>query len=186
MVKKYMRLFFPLAVMIFLLLAGCTQENAGDKNNNNKPPASKPVQKEITLYFSDSEATGLIGEKRMVEVKDSAQLPEIIVKELIAGPKDNSLQPTFPAETRLLSVTVEDKTASVDFSQDLIDKHWGGSTGETLTIMSLVNSLTELSDIEQVQIMIEGEKVETLKGHWDISEPISRDPNIILDQNTDK
>lgn len=183
--KKHLKLIFSLAMIAFLLLAGCSQESANGGKNNN-PPESKPIEKEITLYFSDSNATGLIGEKRMVEIENTAQLPEAIVKELIVGPDKSGLQPTFPPEARLLSLTIDNKTALVDFSQDMIDKHWGGSTGETLTIMSLVNSLTELSEIEQVQIMIEGEKIDSLLGHWDTSQPIGRDSNIILKNGDDK
>ena len=69
--------------------------------------------------------------------------------------------------------------ATVDFSKELKTKHWGGSTGESMTIMSIVNSLTELPGIEKVQILIEGQKEDTLAGHWDLSSPISRDESII-------
>ena len=51
-----------------------------------------------------------------------------------------------------------------------------------MTIMSLVNSLTELSEIEKVQMMVEGEEIDSLLGHWDTSQPIERDTKIILDR----
>jgi len=46
----------------------------------------------------------------------------------------------------------------------------------------LTGHLTELDSIDEIQILIEGEKQETLAGHWDISKPITRDEKIIQKQ----
>jgi len=48
-----------------------------------------------------------------------------------------------------------------------------------MTIYSLVNSLTDLQGIQQVQLLVEGQKLETLKGHLEISQPLTRNPDII-------
>ncbi|KUG03661.1 spore germination protein [hydrocarbon metagenome] len=175
---KFRVLILSSILILGLLITGCTPSDQTGDPDNNQPPAA--TEQELTLYFAEAGANGLVAEKRTIEVEDPGQLSSLIVQELIAGPVNDSLYPTIPPETKLISVKLEAGTAMVDFSQEIISKHWGGSTGETMTIMSLVNSLTELSEVERVQILVEGEVVDSLLGHWDSSEPIERDESLIL------
>ncbi|NLB88106.1 MAG: GerMN domain-containing protein, partial [Syntrophomonadaceae bacterium] len=157
------------------------------ENNPNKPPLTPTQQKEtvneeITLYFGDDQAEYLIPEQRIVQVEKNAsdeKLVKVIIDELIAGPKDQSLRPTIPPEPRLLSVEINNKIATLNFKEEIRTKHWGGSAGETMTITSIVNTVTELNSIEKVQILIEGEVQDSLIGHWYIGEPIERSEEII-------
>ncbi len=177
--QKLIGLFLSVLLILGLFISGCTPtEKTGDSNNTQPPPTAEQV--ELTLYFAEEGAAGLTAEQREVEIENLEELPSMVVEELIVGPKNNNLYPTIPSETQLLSLVVEDGTAMVDFSQDIISKHWGGSAGETMTIMSLVDSLTELSEIDRVQILVEGEKIDSLLGHWDTSQPLERDESIIL------
>ncbi len=172
-------LFLTGLLLLGILIGGCAPADKTDDPGKNPPP-STVEQAELTLYFAGADAAGLVAEQRTVELKNLAELPSVVVQELIVGPKNTGLFPTFPPETRLLSLKVEDSIAMVDFSQDIVTKHWGGSAGETLTIMSLVNSLTELEEIEEVRILVEGEKADSLLGHWDTSQPLERDESFIL------
>ncbi|MDI6895284.1 MAG: GerMN domain-containing protein [Bacillota bacterium] len=44
---------------------------------------------------------------------------------------------------------------------------------------AIVNTLTEFPDIRQVQILVEGRKVESLAGHADVSRPLTRNERLI-------
>jgi len=132
--------------------------------------------KEVKLYFSDEQAQYLTAEIREVKTND---LYENIVKELIEGPKNEGLEVTIPAQTKLLGIEVKDRTAIVDFSKEIQTKHWGGSTGETITVYSIVNTLTALDGIDRVQILVEGTKVQTLVGHLELEEPLTFNSNLI-------
>jgi len=62
---------------------------------------------------------------------------------------------TIPGGTNLISVTVKDKICYVNFDKNFL-------TGDLLanpyvSIYSLVNSLTGLSNISKVQIMVDGD-----------------------------
>jgi len=63
--------------------------------------------------------------------------------------------------------------AVVDFS-DKINELSLGSKDATLFTLSIVNSLTEIRDIESVSFLIEGEKVGTLFGIIDATYPIKK------------
>ena len=56
----------------------------------------------------------------------------------------------------------------------------GGSTGELLAVYSLVNTLTQLPQVAAVQILVEGEVVDSLFGHVDVSSPLVADPSLVL------
>jgi germination protein M len=64
----------------------------------------------------------------------------------------------------------------LDFSRELQTLHTGGTTGEILTVYSIVNTLTmNFKEVERVQILIDGDEVETLVGHLDLEQPFTRD-----------
>lgn len=144
----------------------------------------KTNPQEIILYFSDEMAMGLCEERRSIDAKQNQPIEVQIVEQLIKGPENKKLEPTVPSETKVRNIKTEDGICYVDLSNDFINKHNGGSTGELLSIYSIVNSLTELDNVKKVQFFIEGEKVSTIKGHIDFSKTFERDESMILDENS--
>jgi spore germination protein GerM len=142
-------------------------------------------RKEVLLYFSDSEGEYLTGEKREIskknEVKEEAK--ETII-ELIRGPK-GKLIPTLPPRTKLLDLQINDAgLAKVNFSPALSKDHPGGSSGEMMTVYSIVNSLSlNFPQIKRVQILIDGKPAETITGHLSLKQPISPKPDLIKRHN---
>ncbi|OCL25375.1 spore gernimation protein [Orenia metallireducens] len=132
--------------------------------------------KEVKLYFSDAQAQYLTAEIR--EIK-SNNLYENVIKELIKGPETKGLEMTIPTQTKLLGIELKGRTATVDFSKEIQTNHWGGSTGETVTVYSIVNTLTALDGVDKVQILVEGSKVQTLVGHLELEEPLTFNSNLI-------
>ncbi len=165
---------------------GCARRGAGPDpgQGTERPPAGSTPEEarvKITLYFGDSQAQWLVAEEREVVKKKDEPLGEIVVRELIKGPVKQGLQRTIPEGTRLLSLSVADRVATVNFSGEFQSRHWGGSAGETFTVYSVVNTLTLLEGIEKVQFLVEGVKLESLAGHIDIRGPLG--PNRSLVKN---
>ena len=69
----------------------------------------------------------------------------------------------------------------VDFSSEIIDNHPGGALEEALTVFSLVNTLTELDPRAKVQILVNGQEQETLRGHMGLDHPFSRYESLLVD-----
>lgn len=178
--KKTVSLMLITVLLVSVsLIAGC---NLTNNKPTNTSPEPKLTEHEVVLYFSDDQAMSLLPEKRTIKIEspvNTETLAQEIVKQLIAGPESENLNPTLPAETKLLSAEIKDHIAYLDFSEEIRTNHIGGSTGETMTIMSIVNSLTELEDIDKVQFLIAGEKQDSLVGHWYIGEPIERDEEVL-------
>ena len=182
-IKSSLLVFMLSLLLVATALGGCKFTSQGDPDTNKNPGADQPqtVTIEAALYFSDDQAEYLVPEKRTLKIKegDDELLASKIVEGLIAGPESKDLQPTIPAESKLLSLKISNGIADVNFNDALKSNHPGGSAGETMTLYSLINSLTEISSIDKVQLLIEGKKVETLAGHMDTSEPLERNTDII-------
>ncbi|WP_018247900.1 GerMN domain-containing protein [Orenia marismortui] len=133
--------------------------------------------REVKLYFSDKEAQYLLPESRKLKVSN---LYQSIVEELIEGPESKNLEITIPSQTRLIDIKLEDGTALVNFSKELKSKHWGGSTGEIITVYSIVNTLTSLEEIDQVRILISGKKIDTLVGHLELDKPLGFNSKLLI------
>ena len=56
--------------------------------------------------------------------------------------------------------------------------HSGGSAGETMTLASIVNYLTEFDTIDRVQVLVEGKSGETL-GQILLDHPLERMADLI-------
>ncbi len=139
----------------------------------------EPATTTITLYFADDQAQWVEAQMRQVIIENT--LEETIILELIKGPEGENLLATIPEGTELLGLSIEDGIAYVDFSAQFKTNHWGGSAGELMTIQSIVASLTQLDEVDAVQLLLEGEKEDALFGHSCTAEPIEPDSNFIVE-----
>ena len=61
------------------------------------------------------------------------------------------------------------------YSGEVSKNHPGGSLDEILTVYAIVDALTDnLPAITAVQILIDGEEVDTLAGHVDLRRPLRK------------
>lgn len=151
----------------------------------NEDEAKKLTDKyPVRLYFA-GEDNKLRLEIRYIMAaeakKSTSNLASTIVKELINGPANGSrLKATIPTGTALRGpVSVKDGVATVDLSKEFKDKHPGGKDAEQLTIYSIVNSLTELKDIQEVKFLVNGKVSKEYKGNYQFDLPFPRSPALI-------
>lgn len=132
--------------------------------------------REIIVYYATRDAMYLAQEKRVVK---GDGLYRNTVEELLKGPETSSLSPTIPEGVELLNFNIKGNIIYLDFNNALCDNHWGGSTGESLTVYSIVNTMVQFEEIDAVQLLIEGEKVDTLAGHMYLLEPLTMNKSIV-------
>jgi len=142
-------------------------------------PAEEMV--EVNLYFSDSQAMYLEPEKR--KISQTPSLAKQAVVELIKGPENSELYPTIPQGTQVNELYIADDIVYIDLSEEIFENHPGGSSGELMTVYSIVNTLTEIPPIKGVQILVGGNEKNSLVGHIDISMPLLRDEDWIKPEN---
>ncbi len=169
------------AVLVLMCAGGCrvkTQQpvpEAGQPEISSEPGETK---EKVTLYFGDKQAMYLIPEEREV-VKGSKSLETVIIEELTKGPKNPDAVKIMPQDAKLLSVSVVNGVAYLNFSKEFQTKHVGGSAGESMTLYSIINSLAKLTGIEKVQFLLEGENREAILGHIDTTRPIAPDWKLV-------
>ena len=111
----------------------------------------------VTLYFKSGNQ--LISEERIIDVKELINNPyDKILNLLIDGPKENNIEKTIPEGTKINNIKKENDILLIDFSSEFLENHTGGEENEKLTIKSIVNTLTELTEINGVKILINGEE----------------------------
>lgn len=189
---KYLLTIF--AIIVLIMAAGCDNQNTKTTNDGNtstvqseqqsqkvattsiledKPDTQKQTQTEITVYFPDANAEKLIAVKRQIPANDNKYVNAI--NELITGPANDSEGFTImPKGTKVLSVNVNNNIAIVDFSKEFQNNFTGGSTGEIMLVGSIVDTLTDFKEIKSVRFTLEGQPLDILGGHLDLTEPVSR------------
>ena len=171
------------AAAMLALAAGCGDEQkpaqvdspaqTAQTKDTEKPAQEKPKEMQVNVYYPRNDGTGLIAVSRKVNTEKDDKYTAAM-KSLLTGTKEKGQTNVIPKKAKLRSVTVKDGVATVDFSKELEQNFSGGSTGEEMLIGSIVNTLTDFPEVEKVQILIEGASVETLSGHMDLSEPLTR------------
>ncbi len=132
-----------------------------------------PKFRETNLYFITPDTQYLGLENRdILDNKDPQVLAKEVLEELSYGSSIGLI--SYLKSDYIKGIEVKSfGNAVVDFS-DKINELSLGSKDATLFTLSIVNSLTEIRDIESVSFLIEGEKVGTLFGIIDATYPIKR------------
>ena len=167
--KKSVAVALVLAFAMIAAVAGCSTPQAQPGDGQADPDDTKV---KLVLYFPDADAMYLVAEERTVEVGEGDTYELLALRAIIDGP-------TVPEGTRLVSLEIAEGVAYVNFSREFQENHWGGSTGETMTIYSIVNTLTESPNVTAVKFLIEGEELDSLAGHYDCTEAFERNEAII-------
>lgn len=129
-------------------------------------------QREVTLYFTSKDGKLLAKESGAIKKGTVEVELQGLIELLMKGP-GGKLGRTIPVGTLLHGVEIKDGIALINFSTQIRNRHWGGSTAELLTIYSIVNSVTDnFEKIKKVQILITGLHFSTLAGHIKIDKPL--------------
>jgi hypothetical protein len=117
----------------------------------------------VCCFLSRSDSPILVTVQLLLPAEERT-LASALQAWLSGPPADAPLFTPAPAGTRLLSATVRDGTATVDLSRELLRANVG-SLGEALLVSSLTSTSAESTGAEQVQVLVAGQRVETLAGH---------------------
>ena len=180
--RKRLLLFGVLVVLVFCvgLVVGYFKPQTTSSVAPVAVDSSSQLTRDVVLYFASPDGQKLVAEARSItECQRDEDCLRDTVQALIAGPQ-SGLAPILPAQVTLRGVTVVDSLVNVDFSQELIAAHPGGTQSELLTIYGLADTLVEnFPHLRQVQVLVEGTPVATLKGHVDLRQPINPDFSLV-------
>jgi hypothetical protein len=135
----------------------------------------------VVLYFPSLADRKLVGESRPIKW---AQSEDDRVRQVLLALVEGShqgLSHVLPASTVVRAVFLTSEgTAYVDFSKDILNSPSPGIESECLSVYSMVDSITaNIPSVKRVKILVQGQEVETLEGHADLTEAIVPDPSLI-------
>jgi len=140
---------------------------------------TQPAQtRERTVYFTQIDKDGQILQSRVTRRIPVSETPmQDALSIVIAGPSSDELNRgilnLIPKNTRILSATVRGNTAYLNFSEDFMFNTFGVE-GYVAQLRQIVWTVTEFQNVNDVQILIEGRRLDYLgEGIW-IGSPINR------------
>jgi hypothetical protein len=130
-----------------------------------------------TLYFPALNEDKIVPESRSITW---AQADVDRVRQIVLALAEGSHQGygrVLPASASVHAVFLAaDGTAYIDLSNDILSDFEPGIQSETLVIYSIVNSIViNLPSVKRVQFLIQGQEVETLDGHADLTAAFTPD-----------
>ncbi|HWI54912.1 MAG TPA: GerMN domain-containing protein [Desulfobacteria bacterium] len=159
---------------------GTSTMAAGGKGAGESGKKVSQAKVDVVLYFADQSGDYLKAEKRQIQMVQG--LAKATVEQLIQGPTQKGLTRTIPQGTKVREIDIKNGLCRIDLSKEFKENHWGGSSGEILTVYSLVDTLTQFDTVKQVEILIEGQRIDTLAGHMDLSAPVMKNTQIVKSQ----
>ena len=151
------------------------QAEGNEQSTEEDQLVNSDEQLTIKVYYTDEQAEYLVGETRVVTAGN--KYGDALI-ELMKVPLDESLLRLIPETTLINEVSVENGLAKVDLSDNFLEDRFHSDTGDILLIYSIVNTLTEFSEVNSVTFYINGEKLDDL-GTLDISDPLFRRNDLI-------
>lgn len=131
----------------------------------------------LKLYFANAGNTALVSTVETMAYSSNISMEKLVTEQIIAGPVVQGVNPTVSPATKILGVTIKDGICYLNLSADFLTLNYPVS--EDMVIYSLVNSLTELPNVNKVQISIDGESDMTFGDHILMSTIFERNLEIV-------
>lgn len=148
-------------------------ENEGNEINTYQEVTLK-------LFFANEKGDQLVATNRTKEYNTNISLEKLIVEELIKGPGTQGVYPTINPATKVASVTVKDGVCYVNLDESFLTQPY--QVTADVTIYSITNSLVELSNVNKVQISINGDTGGTYREKYSFSTYFDRDLDLVINQ----
>ena len=126
---------------------------------------------QLRLYFASEDGRSLVEKVESVTYNGNISTDRLIVDNIVRGPRSTDAFATVNPETRVNSVTTQDGVCYVNLSKDFLNKIT--NVTDEVMVYSIVNSLTDLTNINKVQILIDGDMNVSL-GEFDLSKMYER------------
>ncbi|MCK5128893.1 MAG: GerMN domain-containing protein [Clostridiales bacterium] len=165
-----------LLLLIIVFSSGCS--DLLDRNNTDSIdtpvlPGDTAEQKPFTciVYFQLEDQDYLVGQQHLVSVPETKRLEEIIIQELIYGPKVKSLslKPVINPNTTIVSISDNNSLLFVTLSSHFLEPLAGAPANwaddpiwvdavmkqRRLAVSALVNALTQTGKYSKLQLYID-------------------------------
>ncbi|QYR23726.1 GerMN domain-containing protein [Paenibacillus sp. sptzw28] len=177
-------LLVMLAVSIVFTVSACgaqTEMKQGSGSTDKQPatavtgeqqtttaPAVKTEQ--INVYYSDKELTGLHEQKAQIQYNNTKQKAEEAFKQL----QKDGVNGTMSLWKNVQLLSVKEEGGAVTFDIHIPENARFGAPGEEYALESIQKTMFQFDDIKSIDLLVDGEKADSLMGHESLDHPIMR------------
>lgn len=166
---KSKKIIIIFSILLIIILIGgyfaikYVKEKQGENTKSEEYIPQEEISEEqlrqtiVSLYFPSKETKELVPEARLVDIKEIINDPcDKLVNLLIEGPKSEKEEKIIPENTKLNKSYMEDDCVTLDFSVEFLNYDKSDEKAKDKMINSIVNTLTQLTEVNQVKILIDG------------------------------
>ena len=111
----------------------------------------------VILYFQNKQTKQLEAEIREISSKELLLNPyEVILEMLLSGPVSENLEKLIPEGVVINNITLEKYCLKIDFSREFIENCEDDKLKQENIINSISKTMKELTEINEIKILING------------------------------
>ncbi|MDF2961779.1 MAG: GerMN lipoprotein LpqB [Paenibacillus sp.] len=146
------------------------QTNAPEPTGPAKTPEQDNKQAKIKVYFGDENGERLVEQETTIIYKQENEKYTAALAALAKAP--DSKRVALLRGITVKSAVLKDQMLTVDIS--IAPEGRLGSGGEDLLLQAMKKTAFQFSEIQSLDILVDGKAVESLMGHMDLPHPIKR------------
>ena len=131
---------------------------------------------ELKLYFANEAGDKLVPVYRSVVYNSNISMERLAIEQVISGPNTDVAFPTVNKDSKIKSVNIKDGVCYIDFDSTFLTQTQNVSA--EVALYSIVNTVTEFSDVNKVVLSANGEPSFTFMD-FVISGPYERNLDIV-------
>ncbi|MGN7761843.1 GerMN domain-containing protein [Paenibacillus sp. 22594] len=136
-----------------------------------QPTAPDKQSQNISVYFTDPQQMELIPAKADISYTDDVEKYSEAYKALQSS--TNPDQIPLWGKIELKSLKFADGQITMDIHKP--DEAQLGAGGEAFAISALAKTLFQFEEVKKIEVLVDGEQVESLMGHVDLEHPMTRE-----------
>ncbi len=164
--KKKKKIIIAIITLILIIIIGIfiynnisienMEEEYQDYTPQEEISEEQMRQTKVILYFANNETGELEAETKIVDANLLINEPyKEIMNWLLKGPQSSNLKAIIPEGTAMHDINVEKSCAIINLSNEFLN--YETEENKLKIINSIVNTLTNLKEIDSVKFLINGE-----------------------------
>lgn len=141
-----------------------------DSKDTKGSTSSQEKSETIKVFYTDEQLTELKSSSQSITYKDDLGKYEAAFTAL-QNSKDSKLFSLW-SKIKLNSMKMKDGQLTIDISMP--DEARLGSDGELFALDSLKQTFFQFNEVKSIELLVDGQQLESLMGHADLDHPITR------------
>lgn len=129
----------------------------------------------MKFYYYDYQKNELVPVQKNFNATGSQEKAvKLVIESLSIPPEKSELISLIPAYSKIKSVQLQNELCDIVFESSILSEQVNTVSKEAAAVYSIVNTLTELPNIQKVKISIDGKKDPFFKRYITITDPLVR------------